>query len=64
MINRKDFLVQFHHDVQPNVSVFQLMYEMSTTMLDTSNKLHKKSMEVSGGVYYRMLWSKCKTIKC
>lgn len=64
MICREDFVVQFYHDRKnSNGSVLQLLYEMSTAMLQRSNKLHieskRKSIKVSGVIYYRMLWSKC-----
>lgn len=63
LVYRNDFQVQFNHDAQPNISVFQLLCDMSSVMLDKSNKLYKskdKSIKTSGGVYYRILWSKCK----
>lgn len=62
MINRENFFVQFHHGAKPNVSVFQLLYDMSNTMLEKSIKLYNKSKDkskkISSVIYYRMLWSK------
>ena len=62
VIDRENFFVQFHHGANPNVSVFQLLYDMSNTMLEKSIKLHNKSKDkskkISSAIYYRMLWSK------
>ena len=55
-------MVQFHHGEKQNVSVFQLLYDMSNTMLEKSIRLHYKSKDKSkkspSVIYYRMLWSK------
>ena len=62
VIDRKDFVVQFQHGKKQNMSVFQLMYDMSSMMLDKSIKLRTKSKDkskkASSVIYNRMLWSK------
>jgi len=62
VVCRGDFLVQFDHVQQSDVSVFKLFYLMAGVMLEKSNKLQElkeKNTKVKFiGIYRRMLWSK------
>ena len=51
-------MVQFSHGAKSDVSVFQLLYNTATVMLNTSNRLQKNAKSVSNVVYRRILWSK------
>jgi len=58
---RGDFRVQFTHSQKPDVSVFEMLYNMAGTLLQKSNKLQdikeKQTKALFVGVYRRILWS-------
>ena len=53
--------MQFSHTQKPDVSVFELLYNMAGTLLQKSNKLQelkeKQTKALFIGVYRRILWS-------
>ena len=53
-----DFTVQFVHGSKCVVSVFQLLYHMTSVMLGRSNKIHENVKTVYNAVYRKILWSK------
>jgi len=69
IVYRGDFPVPFKHDDIPavfykqdtvqfkddNVSVFQLLYDMTSVMLKKSTKLNEKAGKF---IYHKILWSK------
>lgn len=66
VVCRGDFEVQFKHEnivesqfKHDTVSVFQLFYDMTSTMLRRSILLNERTRRV---IYHRMLWSKSKMV--
>lgn len=53
--------MQFTHSQKPDVSVFEMLYNMAGTLLQKSNKLQdikeKQTKALFVGVYRRILWS-------
>ena len=53
-----DFMIEFHYSPKNTVSVHERLYEMTSAMLERSNKLQEMRDKNTNGIYRRILWSK------
>ena len=57
-----DFTVQFSHSSKSDVSIFKLLYHMTTLMLGRSTRLQEEKVKsnkvIINTIYRRILWSK------